>query len=73
MIYFTTNDEITRFRAGKPCVFPMHDDAWKIDETLEVTHPNLNQEEKLVGLKLCGIVSSSLLFTGIMVTRLGTL
>ena len=22
LIYFTTNDEITRFRAGKPCVFP---------------------------------------------------
>ena len=49
---------------------PMHPNALKTDDTLKVTH-NYNQEEMLIGLKLFGIMSSSLLLVGLMVTGLG--
>ena len=48
----------------------MNTNAWKTDDTLKVTH-NYNQEEMLIGLKLYGIMSFSLLLVGLMVTGLG--
>ena len=49
---------------------PIVANAWKTDDTLKVTH-NYNQEEMLIGLKLYGIMSSSLLLVGLLVTGLG--
>ena len=45
-------------------------DAWTTDETLRVTH-GLGNEEIMIGLKMYGIVASSLLLIGLMVTVLG--
>ena len=44
--------------------------AWKTDDTLKVTH-SVNQKEIMVALKLHGILASSLLLIGVMVTGIG--
>ena len=49
---------------------PSEDDAWKTDDTLKVTH-GVDQKEIMVALKLHGILASSLLLIGLMVTGLG--
>ena len=54
---------------GPDC--PFKDDAWKTDDTLKVTHHSVDQKEIMVALKLHGILASSLLLTGLMVTGLG--
>ena len=52
------------------CRMHPNPDAWMTDETLKVRH-NYNQKEMMTTLKLYGIMSSSLLFIGLVVTRLG--
>ena len=52
------------------CRMHPNPDAWMTDETLKVSH-NYNQKEIMTTLKLYGIMSSSLLFIGLVVTRLG--
>ena len=47
------------------------DNNWMTDNTLKVTYHNLDQKEIRVALKLLGIMSSSLLLIGLMVTWLG--
>ena len=47
------------------------DNNWKTDNTLKVTRHNLKKKEIRVALKLLGIMSSSLLLIGLMVTWLG--
>ena len=47
------------------------DNNWKTDNTLKVTHHNLDKKEIRIALKLLGIMSSSLLLIGLMVTWLG--
>ena len=53
---------------GSDC--PMHPDAFETDNTLTVTH-HYDQKEITVALKLYGIMSSSLLFIGLIVIGLG--
>ena len=48
----------------------MHPDAFETDNTLTVTH-HYDQKEMTVALKLYGIMSSSLLFIGLIVIGLG--
>ena len=55
---------------GSDC--PMHPDAFTNDETLTVTH-HYDQKEITITLKLLGIMSSSLLLIGLVVTGLGIL
>ena len=50
---------------------PSEDDAWLTDDTLEVTHHYSDQKEKMIAVKLLGIMASSLLLIALMVTRLG--
>ena len=49
---------------------PSEDDAWLTDDTLKVTH-GIDQKEMMIALKLHGILASSLLLIGVMVTGLG--
>ena len=49
---------------------PYKDDAWKTDDTLKVT-TGVDQKEIMVALKLHGILASSFLLIGLMVTGLG--
>ena len=55
---------------GPDC--PMHPNptAWKTDDTMRVTH-HYNQKEIMTAWKLYGIMSSSLLLIGLVVTGLG--
>ena len=50
---------------------PIHPNAFTTDETLKVTHHNLDQKEMMIAVKLLGIMSSSLLLIGLMVVGLG--
>ena len=54
---------------GPDC--PIETNAWKTDDTLKVTHHNLDQKEMMIAVKLLGIMSSSLLLIGLMVVGLG--
>ena len=54
---------------GKNC--PVDVNPWSKDNTLKVTSHILNQNEMKIAMKLLGIVASSLLLTGVMVTCLG--
>ena len=56
---------------GPDC--PIETNAWKTDDTLRVTHHNLDQKEMKITLKLLGVMSSSLLLNGLMITGLGML
>ena len=47
------------------------DDAWSFDNTVKVTHHNLDQREVKIALRLLGIMATSLLLIGLMVTWLG--
>ena len=49
---------------------PSEDDAWLTDDTLKVSH-GVDQKEMMIALKLHGILASSLLLIGLMVTGLG--
>ena len=49
---------------------PSEDDAWLTNNTLKVTH-DVDQREMMTALKLHGILASSLLLIGVMVTGLG--
>ena len=53
---------------GPDC--PMHPYAFRNDDTLKVTH-HYDQKQLTVTLKLLGILASSLLLIGLMVTGLG--
>ena len=53
---------------GPDC--PIEANAWKAEDTLKVTH-DVDQKEIMVALKLHGILASSLLLIGLMVTGLG--
>ena len=53
---------------GPDC--PMHPYAFRNDDTLKVTH-HYDQKQLTVTLKLLGIMGSSLLLIGLMVTGLG--
>ena len=55
---------------------PMNDDTMDghvfiTDDTLKVTHHKLGQEETMIAVKLCAIISSSLLLIALMVKVLG--
>ena len=55
---------------------PMNDDpmdghVFTTDDTLKVTHHKLGQEETMIAVKLCAIMSSSLLLIALMVKVLG--
>ena len=45
--------------------------AWKTDDTLKFT-ASFNQREIMIAVKLHGIIASSLLLIGLMVTGLGS-
>ena len=49
----------------------MHPNAFITDDTLKVTYSNIDEKEIMVALKLLGIMSSSLLLIGMMITTLG--
>ena len=53
---------------GPDC--PFEKNAWKTDDTLKFT-ASLNQREIMIAVKLLGIIASSLLLIGLMVTGLG--
>ena len=53
---------------GHDC--PLHPDALKTDNTFKVTH-HYDQKELVIVLKLYGILSSSILLLGLMVSELG--
>ena len=55
---------------GPDC--PMHPDAFTTDNTMKVTH-KLDRKEKIIALKLLGILAVSLLLIGLMFTGLGNL
>ena len=50
---------------------PMHPNALTTDDTLKVSH-HYDQKELMIALKLYGIMASSLLLIGLMVTGLGS-
>ena len=50
---------------------PMDGDVFITDDTLKVTHHNLDQREVKIALRLLGIMATSLLLIGLMVTWLG--
>ena len=50
---------------------PFKDDAWKTDDTLKVTHHSADQKETWTAVKLCVIMSYSLLLIALMVKVLG--
>ena len=54
---------------GPDC--PFEKNAWKTDDTLKFT-ASLNQREIMIAVKLLGIIVSSLLLIGLMVTGLGS-
>ena len=54
---------------GSDC--PFEKNAWKTDDTLKFT-ASLNQREIMIAVKLHGIIASSLLLIGLMVTGLGS-
>ena len=55
---------------GPEC--PFKNDAWSTDDALKVTHHHsLDQREIMIAPKLLGIMASSLLLIGLMVTGLG--
>ena len=54
---------------GPDC--PMHTDDWSTDDTLKVTHHNLDQKEIMDALMPLGIMASSLLLIGLPVPGLG--
>ena len=54
---------------GSDC--PFEKNAWKTDDTLRFT-ASFNQREIIIGVKLHGIIASSLLLIGLMVTGLGS-
>ena len=54
---------------GPDC--PFEKNAWKTDDTLKFT-ASLNPKEIMIVLKLHGIMASSLLLIGLMVTGLGS-
>ena len=49
----------------------MHPNAFTIDDTLKATHHNFDQKELMIAVKLLGMIKSSLLLIGLMVTGLG--
>ena len=50
---------------------PVDEDPWSFDNTLKVTHHNLDKKEIKIALRLLGIMATSLLLIGLMVTWLG--
>ena len=54
---------------GTDC--PIYPDIWTTDDTLKVTHHKLGQKETLIPVKLCAILSFSLLLIALMVKVLG--
>ena len=48
------------------------ENTWTTDDTLKVTHHNMNQKEIMIALKLYGIMASSLLLSGLIVSRIGS-
>ena len=54
---------------GPDC--PIETNAWKTDDTLKVTHHIVDQKEIKIALRLLGIMATSLLLIGLMVTWLG--
>ena len=50
---------------------PVETNAWKTDDTLKVTHQSVDQKETLIAVKLCVIMSLSLLLIALMVKLLG--
>ena len=54
---------------GPDC--PFEQNAWKTDDTLKFT-ASFNQREIMIAVKLLGIMASSLLLIGLMVTGLGS-
>ena len=49
----------------------LHINAWSTDETLRVTHDNLDQIVLIIAMKLHGIVAFSLLLICLMASGLG--
>ena len=65
----TTKEELMNIGfCGPDC--PMHPYAFRNDDTLKVTH-HYDQKQLTITLKLLGIMGSSLLLIGLMVTCLG--
>ena len=60
---------LTNAKCGPDC--PIHPYAFTIDDTLQVTHHNLDKKEIKIALRLLGIMATSLLLIGLMVTWLG--
>ena len=54
---------------GTDC--PMHPDVFNTDDTLKVTHHIKGQKETMIAVKLCAIMSYSLLLIAVMVKVLG--
>ena len=54
---------------GPDC--PIETNAWKTDDTLKVTHHIVDQKEIKIALRLLGIMATSLLLIGLLVTWLG--
>ena len=54
---------------GPDC--PIETNAWKTDDTLKVTHHIVDQKEIKIALRLLGIMATSFLLIGLMVTGLG--
>ena len=55
---------------GPDC--PMHPNAFTPDNTMKVTH-KLDRKEKIIALKLLGVMAVSLILIGLMFTGLGNL
>ena len=53
---------------GPDC--PLHPSVFTTDNTLKVAHDNMDQNEIEIALKLFGIIASSLILIGLMVTGL---
>ena len=62
-------EDVGSVECGPDC--PMHPNAFTTDDTLKVTYSNIDEKEIMIALKLHGIMSSSLLLIGLMVTGLG--
>ena len=58
---------------GKKCPVNVDVDPWSTDDTLEVTHHNMDLKEIMNAAKLLGIMASSLLLIGLLVIGLGIL
>ena len=61
---------VGRGNCGPGC--PIETNAWKTDDTLKITHNrDMDQKQKMMLVRLIGIMSSSLILLGLMIRVLG--